>query len=373
MTGVFHLKMLDLMILVGNKPRLLIATFLLFFLASCGPDSQKNYLELSGFAQGTTFNIIYEDSLDRDFTNQLDSILEAFDLELSLYLDSSEISKFNGGNNHYYLSEKSSYIIECFKKSKELYKVTNGAFNPAVYPLVDYWGFISNNKSDSPISQTDIDSLLKITSFSDSSFFLVYDTLYDSEEQFQLSPFFCKINSKAKLDFNAIAQGFSVDVVGDFLLAKGIDNFMVEIGGEVSVQGLNPYGAPWKIGIDQPVDNSIPGENDFQCIVNLRNKALATSGSYRKYYEKNGRRYSHTINPITGYPAENALLSVTVVTNKAADADAYATAFMVMGYQESLVFIEAHPELDIAAYFVHYTANGNQVKLTKSMEKYLVD
>ena len=148
---------------------------------------------------------------------------------------------------------------------------------------------------------------------------------------------------------------------------------MVEIGGEVCVQGLNPNGASWKIGIDQPVDNSIPGENDFQCIVNLRNKALATSGSYRKYYEKNGRRYSHTINPITGYPAENALLSVTVVTNKAADADAYATAFMVMGYQESLFFIEAHPELDIAAYFVHYTANGNQVKLTKSMEKYLVD
>ena len=129
--------MLDLMILAGNNPRLLIATFLLFFLASCSPDSQNNYLELSGFAQGTTFNIIYEDSLDRDFTNQLDSILEAFDLELSLYLDSSEISKFNGGNNHYYLSEKSSYIIDCFKKSKELYKVTNGAFNPAVYPLVD--------------------------------------------------------------------------------------------------------------------------------------------------------------------------------------------------------------------------------------------
>ena len=165
--------MLGLMTLVDNKFHYLI-TVILFFLIGCSNEKQSSYLEISGFAQGTTFKIIYNDSHKRDFSLDVDSILRDFDNELSLYIDSSELSKFNQLGNHYYLSNQSNYIRDCFRKSKEIYKLTRGAFNPAIYPLSKYWGF-NNYKFKDSVSHSAIDSLLLFSSFADSSFYLVYD------------------------------------------------------------------------------------------------------------------------------------------------------------------------------------------------------
>ena len=251
--------------------------------------------------------------------------------------------------------------------------MTNGAFNPAIFPLVNYWGFYNNSKKNASIKQTAIDSLLNIISFNDSSFCLVNDTVSKEGEVFQIAPFFYKINPNSKLDFNAIAQGFSVDVIAEFLVEKGLNNYMVEIGGEVRVSGFNPDGDLWKIGVDQPVENSSPGENDFEFIVSLNNVSLATSGNYRKFYEKNGIKYSHTINPSSGYPVNHSLLSVTVVAKQAAYADAFATSFMVMGVEQSLAFILKHPELELAAYFV-YDENGENKSIQSSrMSQYILN
>ena len=364
------------MTLVGKHIySLILFTFFLFI--SCdnsqNTSSNSNYLEVSGLAQGTTFSIIYNDEQLRDFSFEIDSILNSFDAELSLYSDSSEISKFNNGNAHFYLSNKSNYIKSCFQKAKDVYNLTDGAFNPAIFPLVNYWGFYNNSKIKDSTNQADIDSLLTIISFNDSSFCLVNDTISKGTEVFQISPFFYKINTNSKLDFNAIAQGYSVDVISEYLIKKGLNNYMVEIGGEVRVLGLNPAGDLWKIGIDQPVENSSPGENDFEFIVELNNASLATSGNYRKFYKKNGIKYSHTINPSSGYPVDHSLLSVTVVAKQAAYADAFATSFMVMGLEQSLAFILKHPELELAAYFVYDENGKNKSVQTNGMRKYILN
>lgn len=363
------------MTLVGKRQIPLIFLAFYFFTACDNLDdgNNSNYLECSGYAQGTTFSIIYDDDSLRDFSIEFDSILNAFDSELSLYIDSSDISKFNNGSAHFYLGNKSSYIKNCFQKAKDVYNVTNGLFNPAIFPLVNYWGFYNDKLNIDSIDDHVIDSLLKLISFSDSAFCLVNDTLSNDDELKQIEPFFYKVNPDAMLDFNGIAQGLSVDVIANYLLSKGLDNYMVEIGGEVRVSGLNPSGDLWKIGVDRPVENSSPGENEFQLIVGLSDNALATSGNYRKFYKKNGVKYSHTINPVSGYPVDHSLLSVTVISNDAASADAFATAFMVMGVDKSLVFISEHPELKLVAYFV-YDENGNNLSVqSKGMSDFILN
>lgn len=368
--------MQDLMTLVGKQINTLIVLAFFSFIScdnSQNTSSNSNYLEVSGLAQGTTFSIIYNDNQLRDFSFEIDSILKSFDAELSLYIDSSDISKFNNGNAHFYLSNKSSYIKNCFQKSKDVYNLTNGAFNPAIFPLVNYWGFFNNSNRNDSINQIEIDSLLKLISFSDSSFCLVNDTVLNGDDVFQIAPFFYKINPRSKLDFNGIAQGLSVDVIAEHLIKNGLNNYMVEIGGEVRVSGLNPEGNLWKIGIDQPIENSSPGENEFQFKVELNNVSLATSGNYRKFYKKNGIKYSHTINPSNGYPVDHSLLSVTVISEEAAFADGFATAFMVMGVEQSLAFISNHSELELAAYFVYDENGENKSIQTNGMKKYILN
>jgi thiamine biosynthesis lipoprotein len=172
------------------------------------------------------------------------------------------------------------------------------------------------------------------------------------------------------MDMNAIAQGYAVDVVALFLEKNNIQNYLVEIGGEVRTLGLNPKGETWKIGIDKPVDNNnIPGEN-LQAVIRLNNKSLATSGNYRRFYEKDGIKYSHTINPKTGYPVNHSLLSATVIANDCMTADAFATAFMVLGLEKSINLAQQHPELE--AYFVYSDETGNYlVKSTKGIDEIL--
>jgi thiamine biosynthesis lipoprotein len=158
-----------------------------------------------------------------------------------------------------------------------------------------------------------------------------------------------------KLDFNAIAQGYTVDVIAQFLQAKGYSNYLIEVGGELLAKGKNADGNTWRVGVDKPSENIDENER-FQFILNLENKALATSGNFRKFYEKDGVKYAHTINPFTGFPTQNRLLSVTVIHDNCMLADAYATAFMVMGVRRSKQFVKSHPEIEI--YLVYTNKNG---------------
>ncbi len=373
------------MILADNISRLFsvfLFWILLVVLSSCeqsvntdeSQNKAPNFLEIKGAAQGTTFSIIYSDSLLRDLSCQIDSILKAYDMELSIYDESSLLSAFNLNiDNPYCMVDHSEYLTNCFKKSKEIFYQTNGAFNPAIYPLVKYWGFYEKSANKTEVNSHEIDSLLRLISFGDEAFFLLIDTVSKGGVLLDTSPVICKTIKNSKLDFNGIAQGHSVDVIADYFDTIGIKNYFIEIGGEVSVKGINPDGDLWKIGIDQPIENSSPGENDFQMIVALKDLSLATSGNYRKFYKKDGMKYSHTIDPKTGYPVQHSLLSVTVLYDEAAFADAYATAFIVMGMERSKNYIESNRELQIEAYFVYDQGGENKVWMTNGMKDHIVD
>jgi len=363
---------------------LLLITFLL---VRCGEKVvSNNFFQVTGYAQGTTYSIVYQDSLKRDLSNSIDSLLKDYDSYLSTYVDTSLISQFNNSeyspassktswNNDFLdLEIQSDGIFEdCFKAAKEIYHETDGAFNPAVYPLVKYWGFLDGKPRDD-IFQYEIDSILKIVNFSDSMINLYADTVSKGDVLFGSTPVIAKLNGSMKIDFNGIAQGHSVDIIGHYLLSFGINNFMVEVGGEVLCKGVNNKNTYWQIGVDKPVENSSPGSKGFQFVVNVNNGAIATSGNYRKFYEKDGVKYAHTIHPNTGYPVQHSLLSVTVAADKCVDADGYATAFMVMGMEYTKKFLNANPELHLEVYLVASTGkDAHEVWMTEGFQSFIVE
>ena len=357
--------------------KLLLITFLF---VGCGGNQKPfntkdkglltDFFQITGYAQGTTYSIVYQDSLKRDLSSSIDSLLKDYDSYLSTYVDTSLISQFNNSaysptssliswnNDSLDLEIQPHGIFEdCFKAAKEIYHATDGAFNPAIFPLVKYWGFF-NGEIRANASEFEIDSILKIVDFSDSMINLCDGTLAKRDVLFGSPILLCKLNGNTKIDFNGIAQGHSVDIIGRYLLSLGVNNFMVEVGGEVLCNGVNNKNTFWQIGVDKPVENSSPGSEGFQFIVNVNNGAIATSGNYRKFYEKDGLKYAHTINPKTGYPVQHSLLSVTVKASRCSDADGYATAFMVMGVEKTKRFLSANPELDLEVYLV--AANGKE-------------
>ena len=217
--------------------------------------------------------------------------------------------------------------------------------------MVNAWGFGFKNKEE--MTKSKVDSVLQ---------FVGCDKIKYNDS------IIIKNDSRTMLYMNGIAQGYSVDVVAEFLEKKGITNYLVEIGGEVKTKGFNKQGKEWKIGIDKPFDNNnLPGEN-LQAIIKLSNKSLATSGNYRKFYEKDGIKYSHTIDPKTGYSVNHSLLSATVIADDCITADALATAFMVMGLDKAFELVAKLPNIE--AYFVYSDENGDyQVKMTPSMKE----
>lgn len=327
-------------------------------------EEEQNYYQIFGEAQGTTYSIIFSgiDLEPIEVKEQIDSLLSAYDDQNSIYKNGSVISELNESKDSLFSLDQfdqTSYFQTCFNVSKELYNITGGAFNPAVYPLVNYWGFHKADFNYQPDS-LEIANLLMLIDFSNDKFRLEQNQVFKS-------------NPESKIDFNALAQGHSVDIVGEYLTQLGSKDFMIEIGGEIACKGKNPDHGLWRVGVDKPVEHSTPGENGFQCIAAFTNKGLATSGNYRKYYEIDGQKYSHTIDPVTGYPARQSLLSVTVITDECIYADAYATAFMVMGLDGSLSFLEEHPELDIQAYFVYDVDGQFETKMTKGFEEFILD
>lgn len=322
--------------------------FALFLLYGCGGSNEKKQelipYELHGEAQGTTFTVKYLSKDSLDLSREVMDILVNIDQELSLWVDSSELCKFNRQSlSTRYIDSSSIYFPSVFKLSKEVFQRTNGAFNPAVMPLVKYWGFARKSEHPEQIDSLKIDSLMQHISFNMVQ--LVGAGFVYAVADFDL-----------QLDFNAVAQGYSVDVIAELLTKNNIEHYMVEIGGEVVAKGKNAQGEWWTIGIDKPKDNNT--DRELQAVVQLENRALATSGNYRKFYEKDGIKYSHTIDPSTGYPVQHTLLSASVFASDCGTADAYATAFMVMGVEKTKEFLKENPDLKLDVYLIFSDEKG---------------
>ncbi len=314
--------------------KFVIYSFLFFIVSTTY--SQQDLLKFDGYAQGTTYHISYFDKKNRNLQPQIEKILADFDKSVSTYLPTSIISRINANEKNVVVD---NYFITCFNKAKEVWKNTNGAFDPTVYPLVNAWGFGPGKKQK--IEQAKIDSILQ---------FVGFDLIELKGKKI------VKKDPRVALDFNAFAQGYSVDVVSDFLISKKITSFIVEIGGEVYAKGKKPNGENWQIGIEKPIDNK-NSENPIKAIVKLENLATSTSGNYRRFFIENGIKYGHHIDPKTGYPTKNNLLSATVFAKQCISSDANATGILVLGLEKAKEFLYNHPELQ--AYLIYSDDKGN--------------
>lgn len=332
--------------------KFIVLPLILLMLFTTCKTKKSEYMKISGFAQGTTYHITYENTTGVDYSQAIDSILKAFNKSCSIYDSTSIISRINNNDP---TVEADDWFIDVFNKSVEVNATSGGAFDITVGPVVNAWGFGST-----PVMRHDtayIDSLLQFVGM----------------EKVKLEK--RKIIKKypgVKLDVNALAQGYSTDVVCDFFKSKGIRNYLVEIGGEVRGKGTNAKNNYWHVGIDKPSeDNSAPGEK-LQAIIELNNKSLSTSGNYRAFWVENGVKYSHEIDPKTGFPARNTLLSSSVICDDCITADAYATAFMVLGVDKSKELLHKLPGVDV--YFVYTNSKGEyEVFFTDGLKKMIIE
>lgn len=296
----------------------------------------QELVKIEGNTQGTTYHITYYDSQNRNLQPEIENVLLTFDFSVSTYNPKSIISRVNANDKKVTLDD---YFITCFKKAKEVWKATNGAFDPTVYPLVNAYGFGPGKKKK--LNQAELDSILQ---------FVGFDLIELKGNKIK------KKDKRACLDFNAFAQGYSVDVVSEFLNSKGISSYLVEIGGEVFAKGRKTNGEKWSVGIEKPIDNK-ETENPINAIVSLENCAIASSGNYRKFFVEEGIKYAHHIDPKTGFPAKNTLLSASVFADQCITSDAYATGILVMGLEKAKVFLSEHKELRV--YLIYSDDNGN--------------
>ncbi len=292
-------------------------------------------LTLSGKTMGTTYNITYLDEEGRDFQPSIDSLLVVFNQSLSTYIPDSELSRFNTRDT---LNYNLPYLFPILNASKEIFQKTSGAFDPTVGPLVNIWGFGPGGPELK--DSVDIQNLLKLVGFEKVDF--------DSQQV-------RKKVSGIYLDFSSIAKGYGVDVVAEFLSSKGINDYLVEIGGELLAKGVNESGELWKVGVNRPEESA--NASDLFSIIALQDKGMATSGNYRNFYVRDSVKISHTINPKTGYPIAQNLLSATVIAEDCMTADAYATALMVMGTEKAIALDSALDEIEV--FLIYSDENGD--------------
>ena len=299
------------------------------------------YQHNKGFIFGTVYNITYQSdkNLEKEIIRELDKV----DASLSPFNEKSIISKINRNEE----AVVDNYFYDVFNLAMQISEDTNGAFDITVAPIVNAWGFGFKSGS-SPTSQY-IDSLKQ---------FIGYKKVRIDKDKHVV-----KQDERIMLDCSAIAKGYGSDVVARLFNAKGIKNYMIEIGGEIVASGLSDKRLPWKIGITKPSEDSLGTSNELQTILNITDCAMATSGNYRNFYYKNGKRYAHTIDPRTGYPIQHNILSATVIAKSCAQADAYATSFMVLGLEEAKKILERHPQL--LAYLI-YTNKDNEYEVWNS-------
>ena len=307
------------------------------------------YQNNKGFIFGTTYNITYQH--DKDLGKEILVALNQVDASLSPFNEKSIITKIN--NNESVKPDK--MFVEVFELAKQISTETNGAFDITVAPMVNAWGF--GFKSGTSPTKEVIDSIKEIVGFDKIS-------LKNNK--------IVKQDPRTTLDCSAIAKGYGCDIVARLFRNKDIKNFMIEIGGEVVTSGISEKRIPWKIGVTKPTDDSLSTNQELQTILNITDMAMATSGNYRNFYYKNGKKYAHTIDPKTGYPVQHNILSATVLASDCATADAYATSFMVLGLDGAMKILEQHPEL--MAYFIYSDQKGhNAVWYSPSMKGKVIE
>ena len=297
------------------------------------------YQRNSGFIFGTSYNITYQcaDNHQAD----IEKVLAEVDASLSPII--THVNR----NEDVVLD---NLFLDVFRLAQKINEDTEGAFDITVAPLVNAWGFGFKNGVN-PDAKA-IDSLRQVVGF--------HKVRLENNKVVKFDP-------RVMLDCSAIAKGYGVDVVANLLRKLGVKNFMVEIGGEVVTSGVNPERMPWRIGVTKPTDDSLSVNNELQTVINVTDKAMATSGNYRNFYYKGGRKYAHTIDPKTGYPVQHSILSATVITDDCATADAYATSFMVLGMEKARLVLDRHPEM--MAYFIYSDDSGqNQVWFSPSLK-----
>ena len=293
------------------------------------------YQHNTGLVFGTSYSLKYQ--CDSDLVKGIEQELKKVDNSLSPFNEKSIITAVNNNKD----VELNEMFLSVFKKAMEISENTGGAFDITVAPLVNAWGF--GFKSGSDPGKAQIDSLLNIVGYK--------KVTLEAGKVVKQDP-------RIMLDCSAIAKGFGTDVIANYLRSRGVKNFMVEIGGEIVTSGINEERLPWKIGVTKPSDDPLSDKgSELMTILNVTDKAMATSGNYRNFYYKGGKKYAHTIDPKTGCPVQHSLLSATVIADDCATADAYATSFMVMGFEKAQKFLEKHTELMV--YFIYSDEKGN--------------
>lgn len=321
-----------------------ISSFVIIFsfllLPGCtGNDNQ--YLVTDGFTQGTTYHIVYSNEAGIELDSIVTNILLSVDSSLSVYNSSSVVSKVNRGES----VVTDSLFISVLDRSRNFYEMSGGLFDVSASALFNIWGFGFEERGE--VSSSMVDSALSISGM---------DKVHVEDGRVWFD------EPGMTLNFNAIAQGYTCDVIAGEFDAMGVENYLIEVGGEIMSKGKNPSGKLWSVGIDKPEEGNVIQGADLQDVILISGRGLATSGNYRKFYKKDGEVFSHTINPLTGYPVRHNLLSATVIATDAMTADAYATWFMVIGLEEAIEIIEREAAVD--AYLVY--AEGEEYKVYKS-------
>ncbi len=307
----------------------LLTLSVLLIMAACQfPGRGPQMVNIRGVVFGTYYSIIYYDEEARVLQESIDSIFRDFNRSLSFYDQQSILSQVN--RNDPVLVD--DYFKTVFARAKEIAMETDGAFDVTVFPLVNAWGFGVDERVH--MTSEKVDSLKQLVG---------YEKVWIENNRVG------KADERIQLDFNAIAKGYATDVIGNFFVSKGIDAYMVEIGGDLLAKGVKPDGTKWRIGLEIPAETE-DAQQEWHYFVEVYNQGLATSGDYRRYVEEDGKRYSHTIDPGTGYPVQHHLMSASVFAGDAMSADAYATAFMVMGFDKAITFVEGRDDLE--AYFI---------------------
>ena len=299
--------------------------------------AKPEFRKAQGLVFGTSYNITY--FYNADLQPDIEHTLALVDSALSMFNPESTISAVNRSES---IQVADTMFLKVFRRAMEISRMTDGAFDITIAPAVNAWGF--GFKHAENVSQATVDSLKEITGY------------WKIHEQNGL---ITKDDPRIMLDCSAIAKGFGSDMVAQMLSSKGISDYMVEIGGEIVLSGHNPKGKDWNIGISKPVDDSLSLNNELQTVIPITDIAMATSGNYRNFYVKDGRKYAHTIDPHTCMPVSHSLLSATVFAADCATADALATSMMVMGLDSAQALCDRHPE--IRAYFIYTDSAGNTI------------
>ncbi len=310
-----------------------IAVFLLSVMVLTSCYNKKTLQSNIGKVFGTYYSFVYY--AEENYQSDIDSLFNLINGSLSPFNENSVISRINASENG---GEVDDMFVNVFTDAEYVSQSTNGLFDITIAPLVNFWGFGFDPKDTASYkTQEEIDSIRT---------FIGYERVHLEGNTIT------KDDPRTQLDASAIAKGYACDVIADFMVSKGVDRYMLDIGGEIIARGKNPDGEWWKIGVVKPVDDASQTKNDIEFSIPLKNQAIATSGNYRQFYITKERKVSHTINPITGYPANSYVLSASVITSRCTIADAYATSFIVAGDTTLIKNIIKASKYDLEAYII---------------------